>query len=66
MPVYRCPRCRAEDISADAYLDRLAEADDPNALLGGDQRAAAKAPIARALDEVRQKLAMAPVDDPSR
>ncbi len=117
MPLYRCPRCRAEDISANAhptrvldngrlrpvlvcrrcyrqgelelriacdaadvpfepmplrdalallsdfYLDRLAEIDDPNALLEDDQRALAKVPIARALDEVRRKLAIAPLSD---
>ncbi len=117
MPLYRCPRCRAEDISADAhptrvldngrlrpvlvcrrcyrqaelelriaceaadvplepmpirealaflsdfYLDRLAAIDDPNALLEDADRAALKVPIARALDEVRRKLAIAPVAD---
>jgi hypothetical protein len=112
VPLYRCPRCLAEDISADAhptrvldngrlrpvlvcrrcyrqaelelriaceaakitlepmpireglrlltdfYLDRLGAVDDPDALLEDDQRAALKAPIARALDEVRRKLAI--------
>lgn len=117
MPLYRCPRCRAEDISADAhptrildngrfrpvlvcrgcyrqaelelriacdaaevalepmtvreglallsdfYLDRLAEVDDPSSLLEDDQRAAEKAPIAGALDDVRRRLAIAPAPD---
>ncbi len=117
MPIYRCPRCRAEDISADAhptrilhngrlrpilvcrncyrlaelelrvacetadvdltplpirealalledfYLDRLAGLDDLRVLAEEDQRAAAKAPILRALDEVRRRLAMQPVSE---
>ncbi len=117
MSLYRCPRCLAEDISADAhptrvldngrlrpvlvcrgcyrqaelelriacdaagvalepmpireglsllndfYLDRLGEIDDPSSLLEDDQRAAAKAPLERALDDVRRRLAIAPVPD---
>jgi hypothetical protein len=116
--IYRCPRCRAEDISSDAhptrvidngqlkpilvcrrcyraaelelriaceaasislepmrirdglrllsdfYLDRLAEADDPDQLLDEDERRAAKAPIQAALDDVRRKLAIQPVAGP--
>ncbi|MBI2773838.1 MAG: hypothetical protein HYX56_05030 [Chloroflexi bacterium] len=112
VPIYRCPRCRAEDISADAhptrvidngrlrpvlvcrncfraaelelriasdaagltlepmpirdglklladhYLDRLAAIDSPDQLLEDDQRAALKAPIATALEDVRRRLAI--------
>lgn len=117
MPMFRCPRCRAEDISADAhparivnngrvvpvlvcrncfraaelelrvacdtagilleampirdalrmlsdhYLDRLAALDDPDQLFEDEERAALKAPITAALQEVRRKLALEPVRD---
>jgi len=115
--VHRCPRCRAEDISADAhpvrvirgdrteivtvcrgcyraaeleyrlacdnadipyaplpirdglfaladfYERRLAALDDQDLLLEDDMRAAAKAPVAAALDDVRRRLAIEPVRD---
>jgi hypothetical protein len=48
---------------ADHYLDRLAALDDPDLLLEEDQRAALKAPITAALEEVRRKLALEPVRD---
>lgn len=117
MRIYRCPRCRAEDISADAhptrvldngvlrpvlvcrrcyraaelelriatdaagipmepmpirdalalladfYLDRLAEIDDPNALLDDEQRHALKAPIREALEGVRRRLSIGAVGE---
>ena len=117
MRIYRCPRCRAEDISSDAhptrvlnngrlvsvlvcrrcyraaelelriaceaadvplapmpirdglrllsdfYLDRLADEDHPDALVDEADRAAAKAPIQRALDDVRRRLAIEAVPD---
>jgi hypothetical protein len=117
VPIHRCPRCRAEDISADAhptrivhngrlvpilvcracyraaelelriagdaagislrpmpirealmlladhYQARLAAVDDPDLLLGDDERAAAKAPIAAALREVSRRLALETVRD---
>ncbi|HSW95455.1 MAG TPA: hypothetical protein VLI88_04765 [Patescibacteria group bacterium] len=115
MRVTRCPRCRAEDIAADAhparilsngvevrafvcrscyrpteleyriacettgvtyrptpirealralhefYVARLAEVDDPDALVEDDERAAAAAPIRTALADVDRRLAIAPV-----
>lgn len=117
MRIYRCPRCRAEDISADAhparvldngrlvpvlvcrrcyraaelelriacdaadipiapmpirdglrllsdfYLDRLADEDRADALVEENDRAAAKARIQRALDDVRRRLAIEAVPD---
>lgn len=115
--VVRCPRCRAEDISADAhparvvldgrpstvlvcrrcyraveleyriacdaagipyapmairdgllaladfYERRLAALDDPDLLVEDDIRRAAKRPVQAALDDVRRRLAIAPVRD---
>jgi hypothetical protein len=115
--IHRCPRCRAEDISADAhpvrvirgdraeivtvcrncyraaeleyrlacdnagvpyaalpireglfalaefYERRLAALDDPDLLLEDDDRAATKAPVQVALDDVRRRLAIEPVRD---
>ena len=115
MRITRCPRCRAEDIAADAhparilsngvdvrvfvcrscyrpteleyriacettgatyrslpirdalhalhdfYLARLAEGDDPDALVEDDERVAAGAPIRAALADIDRRLAIAPV-----
>jgi hypothetical protein len=115
--IHRCPRCRAEDISADAhpvrvvrgdrteivavcrncyraaeleyrlacdnagvpyatlpireglfalaefYERRLAALDDPDLLLEDDDRAATKAPVQVALEDVRRRLAIEPVRD---
>ncbi|MGH2377330.1 MAG: hypothetical protein ACRDGT_02520 [Candidatus Limnocylindria bacterium] len=115
--IHRCPRCRAEDISADAhpvrvirgdrtevvpvcrgcyraaelqyrlacdtagvpygplpireglhalagfYERRLAALEDPDLLLEDDQRAATKAPVQAALEDVRRRLAIEPVRD---
>ena len=47
---------------ADHYLDRLAGLDDPDLLIEDDQRALLKRPIAAALDDVRRRLAIGPVD----
>lgn len=116
MRVFRCPRCRAEDISADAhptrvlddgnervvfvcrgcyrpaeleyriacestevaytplsirsalrllrgfYAERLAEYEDPDALMNEADRFAAARRIREALAEVERRLAIAPVD----
>lgn len=116
MRIYRCPRCRAEDISADAhparvlrdgqpvpllvcrgcyrpadleyriacenagvaysgppirdslrllrdfYLDRLADARDPDLLIEDDERERQSAPVRAALADVDRRLRIAPLD----
>lgn len=116
MRIFRCPRCRAEDISADAhparvlrdgqaipvlvcrscyrpadleyriacenagleyrppairgslkllrdfYLDRLADARDPDLLIEDDERDRQSAPVRAALAEVDRRLRIAPID----
>jgi len=64
IPYDPMPIREALRLLGDFYLDRLAEVDDPELLMDDDQRRAAKAPIAAALDEVRRKLAIQPVTGP--